>query len=129
MSKVLAILVVILFAVVGVSAQSESNRKPDVAEKPVKAKYVISVSSKPGVVELGPRTTYLKEGLSAEEVLRVMGTPAAVSERDEQGSIVKSYEFKRGDGRVLIAEFIDNKLVRSRTEASGQSASLESLGN
>lgn len=129
MSKVSAILIVILFAVICVSAQSESNRKGDVEGKPVNARYVISVSSKPGVVQLGPRTTYLKEGLSMEEVLRVMGKPAAVSKRNEEGAIVTSYEFKRGDGRVLIAEFIDNTLVRSRTETAGQAAPLEGLGN
>jgi hypothetical protein len=36
---------------------------------------------KPGVVQVGPRTTYLKEGLTTEEVVRLLGKPSAISER------------------------------------------------
>lgn len=67
-----------------------------------------------GVVHLGPRTTYLKAGLKTEEVLRLLGEPSAVSERTSEG--VVTYEFARGDGRVVVAEFVDDQLVRSRTE-------------
>jgi len=124
MSKVIAFLAVIICAVISVSAQHENN--PATKDG---VRYVVTVSRKPGVVQLGPRTTYLKEGLSTEEVLRVMGKPAAVSERNEKGSVVTSYEFRRGDGRVLIAEFIGNALVRSRTETHEQVAPVAGLGN
>ena len=69
-----------------------------------------------GVVHLGPRTTYLKEGLKTEEVVRLLGTPANVSERTQGGKVVSTYEFDRGEGRFLIAEFVGDRLITSRTE-------------
>jgi len=69
-----------------------------------------------GVVHLGPRTTYLKEGLKTREVVKLLGEPSAVSERTEAGRSISTYEFQRGDGRVLIAEFVGDALVSSRTE-------------
>jgi hypothetical protein len=71
---------------------------------------------KPGVVRVGPRTTYIKEGLSSEEVVRLLGKPASISERSENGVMVTTYEFQRGEGRILIAEFVKGLLVRSHTE-------------
>ena len=69
-----------------------------------------------GVVHVGPRTTYLKEGLKTREVVKLLGEPSAVTERLEAGRAVAVYEFKRGEGRVLIAEFVGDALVSSRTE-------------
>lgn len=141
MSKVIVLGAVIICAAIGVSAQTANGQKhtfegaqvTNPTRGPVArdgGRYVITVSRKPGVVQLGPRTTYLKEGLTTEEVLRVMGRPTtAGSERNEQGSIVTSYEFSRGDGRVLIAEFIDNALVRSRTETHEEEGTIEGLSN
>jgi hypothetical protein len=40
-----------------------------------------------GVVQLGPRTTYLKEGLTTHEVLNLMGEPSAKFERTEGDSL------------------------------------------
>ncbi|HEV7797157.1 MAG TPA: hypothetical protein VGO73_03305 [Pyrinomonadaceae bacterium] len=72
---------------------------------------------KPGVVRVGPRTTYIKEGLSSEEVVRLLGKPTSISERKENDFVVTTYEFQRGEGRILIAEFVKGLLVRSRTES------------
>ena len=69
-----------------------------------------------GVVRFGPRSTYLKEGLRTQEVLRLLGQPALVSERTEDGAIVTRYEFDRSEGRIIVAEFVSDALVRSRTE-------------
>jgi hypothetical protein len=69
-----------------------------------------------GVVHLGPRTTYLKAGLKTEEVFRLLGAPSSVSERTSKGTVMVTYEFARGEGRVVVAEFVDDQLVRSRTE-------------
>jgi len=69
-----------------------------------------------GVVHVGPRTTYLEKGLKTEEVVKLLGEPLSVSERTESGKTVSTYEFQRGEGRVVIAEFVGNALVRSRTE-------------
>lgn len=77
---------------------------------------------KPGVVQVGPRTTYLKEGLTTDEVVRLLGKPAATSERMDHETVVTVYEFKRGEGRFLVAEFVKNALVRSTMETRGQTA-------
>ena len=71
---------------------------------------------KTGVVRVGPRTTYLKAGLKTEEVIRLMGKPLAVSQRIDKNVTVTVYEFQRGDGQLVIAEFENGLLARSRTE-------------
>ena len=48
--------------------------------------------------------------------MKLLGEPLTVSERTESGKTVSTYEFQRGEGRVVIAEFVGNELVRSRTE-------------
>lgn len=73
--------------------------------------------TKTGVVQLGPRSTYLKEGLSLSSVLRVLGTPTAITERNDNGKIVVSYEFMRGGGRTVVAEFVNNVLIHAQTVA------------
>lgn len=69
-----------------------------------------------GVVRFGPRSTYLKEGLRTGEVLRLLGQPATVSERNDGDVVVTRYEFDRSEGRMIVAEFVSDALVRSRTE-------------
>jgi hypothetical protein len=101
MLKVLVILVAIVIAVVNVSAQGSGSRR--------------RVVKKIGVVRVGPSTTYLKQGLSTEEVVRFLGEPTEVFEREE-GSDALTYVFRRSEGRVLVAEFVKGALVRSRTE-------------
>ena len=86
----------------------------------VSYRYVAGDLRKPGVVRVGPPTTYLKEGLTTEEVLRLLGKPSAVSERVEQGMVVTTYEFPRGEDRILIAEFTGDALVRTRIETRSQ---------
>lgn len=65
-----------------------------------------------GVVHLGPRTTYLKLGLKTGEVLELLGEPASVSQRTENGRVISTYEFERSKGKVLIADFEEDTLVR-----------------
>ena len=69
------------------------------------------------VVRVGQSTTYLKDGLSASEVVSLLGTPIAVYRRDENGVAITTYAFKRGADKVVIAEFVGGTLVRSRTES------------
>lgn len=71
---------------------------------------------KPGVVKVGPRTTYLKEGMTKGEVVRLLGKPTSISERKEKDLVISIYEFQRSEHRVLVAEFVDDVLVRSQTE-------------
>jgi hypothetical protein len=77
---------------------------------------------KPGVVQVGPRTTYLKEGLTTDEVVRLLGKPATISERTDDGVVVTIYEFTRSEDRVLVAEFEKGTLVRSAMHPRGEVA-------
>jgi len=132
MRKLLNLVIVIMLAIVGAAAQTkpDSMRSFEKGNTDEDASLVRQTSYsypadefKPGVVRVGPRTTYLKEGLSPEEVVRLLGEPSAISERRENAVVVTIYEFPRSEGRVLIAEFVKNALVRSRLESR-----LESRG-
>ncbi len=73
----------------------------------------------PRVVSVGPRTTYLKEGLSEQEVLRLLGRPSlSIRAADKPADTI--HEFPRGEGRHILAEFRDGVLVRARTVDRGQ---------
>lgn len=78
--------------------------------------YAAPGSRKIGVVRVGSPTTYLKQGLTTKDVLQVLGQPAGISKRVEGGLIVTTCEFRRGGERVLVAEFVHDTLIRSRTE-------------
>lgn len=108
MLKILVIGIAILIAVANGSAQTSAGKR--------------YVSHKPGVVRVGPTTTYLKAGLSTEQVVRLLGEPTTVSERIEKDLIVTTYEFPRAEGRVLIAEFVGDALIDSRIETRVQVA-------
>jgi len=110
MLKILVIGIAILIAAANVSAQTNGAKR--------------YVSRKTGVVRVGPTTTYLKEGLSTEQVIRLLGTPSAISERTEKDLRVTTYEFPRAEGRVLIAEFVSDALVDSRIETRVQVAQV-----
>lgn len=97
------------------------------APRRISHRYVDTETQNPGVVRVGPTTTYLKDGLTIEDVLRVLGEPAVVSEREENGNVVTTYEFPRSEGRILIAEFVSGLLVHSRTETRGQVARIYGL--
>lgn len=71
------------------------------------------------VLRVGPTTTYLKNGLSAEEVLKLLGKPALITERQEGNRHLVVYTFRRSEDRVLIAEFEGGLLVGSRMEPAG----------
>lgn len=103
MLKILVIVVAVLIAVVNVSAKPERAGKRN-------------VHGKPGVVRVGPPTTYLKEGLTTEEVVRLLGKPTVVSGLGEKELLVARYQFRRGGNRILIAEFVNGALVSFRTE-------------
>ncbi len=66
MLKALVIGIAIVIAVVNASAQGAGTTRRH-------------VSRKAGVIRVGPSTTYLKEGFSVEEVIRLLGEPAAIS--------------------------------------------------
>ncbi|HKO43523.1 MAG TPA: hypothetical protein VJU84_09540 [Pyrinomonadaceae bacterium] len=104
MLKTMVIVIAVLIAVVNVSAQTVRTQKS--------GRRVHQATA----IRVGPPTTYLKEGLTAEQVLRVLGQPIRVSEREEQGVTIKTLFFQRGANRILVAEFVNDALVSSRTE-------------
>ena len=104
MLKTMVIVIALLIAVVNVSAQTGRTQKS--------VRRVHQATA----IRVGPPTTYLKEGLTAEHVLRVLGEPINVAEREEQGVTIKTLNFQRGANRVLVAEFVNGALVSSRTE-------------
>jgi hypothetical protein len=141
MRKAFSIAVVIMCAAVSISAQNKTVQRHHSEDKDIAVKTNTAVTDtgdeafyprtsysyavedfRPGVVRVGPRTTYLKEGLRTEEVVRLLGKPAAISERNEHGVIITIYEFDRGEGRTLIADFVGGVLVRSRTETRQKQA-------
>ena len=109
MLKTLIIAIAILIAGGQASAQSAAAAKRHTWRKS-------------GVVRVGPSVTYLKEGFTVEEVLRLLGQPANVSKHQSGNEMVTTYEFPRGQNRFLIAEFIKGALVSSRTETRDQVA-------
>ena len=115
MLKVMIIVIALAIAVVNISAQTTR------VHKNVRRVYQATA------IRIGPPTTYLKEGLSSDEVVRILGNPITVSERDERGIVIRTYEFQRGANRVLVAEFVKGALVSSRTET--REPVVESAGN
>jgi hypothetical protein len=109
MFKTLIIATAILIAAVNISAQTALATRRQ-------------TSRKPGVVRVGPSVTYLKEGFTVEEVLRLLGEPANISRHQSGDEMVTTYEFPRGQKRFLIAEFVNGALVSSRTETRDQLA-------
>ena len=103
MLKTLVILIAVLIAVVNVTGQTTGAKRPYVTRKPV-------------ALRIGPPTTYLKEGLTTEEVVKLLGEPTVVLEHEDKGVAVKTYEFPRGGNRILVADFVKGALVSSRTE-------------
>jgi hypothetical protein len=141
MRNILNIVIVIIAAVAGVSAQARQDRVRYSEEKspvlnvglkvgmPANETEALSPGTsfsyaaedfKPGVVRVGPRMTFLKEGLRTDEVVRLLGNPSATSERSEHEVVITTYEFQRGEGRILVAEFAGGVLVRSWIETRGQ---------
>ena len=125
MRNFLFLVMVVICAVTPVSAQTELSLKQYF--EGISYRYVAGDFKKPRVIRVGPPTTYLKEGLRTEEVLRLLGKPVATSERVEQGLVVTTYEFLRGGGRVLVADFVSDALVRSRIETRGKSKQTHGL--
>ena len=134
MRKVFSIIIVITSAVISISAQTKLERRHHSEVINTASKTDTSVSEvgngafyrtsynypledfKPGVVRVGPRTTYLKDGLRIDEVIRLLGKPLSITERIEQNASLKVYIFQRSEGQVLIAEFENGLLVRSYRE-------------
>ena len=135
MRKISSVVIVVICVIFSVSGQTRTDRSRhlEASAKPgpgaaateeasyPRTSYSYPVEDfKPGVVRVGPRTTYLKEGLRTEEVVRLLGKPFSISERNADGIAVTTYAFQRGEGRFLIAEFVGGVLVSSWIETRDQ---------
>jgi hypothetical protein len=127
MRRFLVIAIILTVGIISASAQSSKRKHhadKSASKMTVEAENAVPRTSfsyplddyKPGVVKVGPRTTYLKEGLRTDEVVRLLGKPSSTSERKENDVVVKIYEFQRGEHQVLVAEFVSDSLVRYHTE-------------
>jgi hypothetical protein len=114
MFKFLILVVVIIAAGIGATAQTSARKNSE--GRRVTAYDTIKRAGKGSAVSVGPRTTYLKEGLSTEVVVRLLGKPSLISEREERGQTVTTYEFRLGEGQTLVAQFVKGILVSSKTE-------------
>jgi hypothetical protein len=128
----------LLLTSVGVAAQTAAEQKPlsDAAQvefaKRSEARSTTPVVSAKTSVErrqttrivdgrvlrVGPTTTYLKNGFRTDEVVRLLGKPTSITERQEGARLLATYTFERSEGRVLIAEFENGVLTGSRTETA-----------
>jgi hypothetical protein len=123
MRKFFVIISVLLVSAAAASAQTAAQGERSTSggsagvEKKAPAAGRKTAARGPGVVRLGPSTTYLKNGLKADEVVRFLGRPDSVVERLDGDSRLVTYTFARGAGRVLVAEFENGTLVSSRTQA------------
>ncbi|HUS09836.1 MAG TPA: hypothetical protein VMZ30_05160 [Pyrinomonadaceae bacterium] len=135
MRKILTIIVLIAAAAINLAAQTTEERRHHSEVMSVTSKAGTKITEagsgtfyphtsyrypiqdfKPGVVRVGPRTTYLKDGFRIDEVVRLLGKPLSISVRSEGEIVVQVYVFQRGEGQVLISEFENGLLVRSHIE-------------
>jgi len=119
MKKFLILIATILISAAAVSAQT--NRKADGRRSAEREGSVTSINRQERsraslVLKLGPSTTYIKNGLSYTEVVRLLGQPASVSEKQDGGLRLTTLTFARSQGRVLVTEFAHGVLINSRTE-------------
>lgn len=73
----------------------------------------------PAVVRLGPSTTFLRNGLSRQEVAKLLGEPFSTVETMDGNAVVTTSVFHRSGDRILIAQFRDDVLIASRLQTSG----------
>ena len=133
MKRVFSLLAIILFSVVAASAQNGLREvhaglsRSREGERKVLSRQQIIKSPNSRVLRLGPRSTYLKEGLSTEEVITLLGQPVSVSERKDRETHFTTYTFARSGERILVAEFVNGVLVRTYTRTREAPAITGSL--
>lgn len=123
MKKFFSLIAIVLFSVVAVAAQTRvkgsfsdllRSRRAGVEKRAANHKAARFQDAR--AFRLRPSTIYLKNGLSTDEVLRLMGTPTSVSERQEGNAHLATYIFHRSEGRIFVANFENGVLINSWTE-------------
>jgi hypothetical protein len=106
--------IIILSAIAGSAQTGQDSSKSSSNE--VRVEQAATSTDKkddPRVLRVGPSTTYIRTGLTTDDVVRVLGKPEAVSERMNGDTRIILYTYPRGEGRFLVTEFENNLLVRS----------------
>jgi hypothetical protein len=104
------------------SGLDEGEDTEAVSFRPVSDTHLSAQIMSPGVLRLGPPTNFLSAGLSLPEVVRLLGQPANIyGPSASSATAVTTYEFTRGGGRVLVADFVGGVLVGSHTRTPGAS--------
>ena len=120
MKKIFVSIAVILFSLTAVSARTlikeGTNDLSRNVEKRVSKRNEEARRLDSRVLRLGPPATYLPNGLSLNEVVRLLGEPTSISERRDANLRLTTCTFPRSEGRILVAEFENGVLVESRTE-------------
>jgi len=118
MKKGFSLIAILLLALAAtVSAQPVRGEGSTVKEESAAKRSRDESRRAARVLRVGPSTTYLKNGLSLDEVVMLLGKPASRSERLDGVVRLTTCVFPRSGGRVLVAEFENGLLVSSRTEA------------
>lgn len=127
MKKIFSLFAIVILTGIAVSAQTRSKGEfnPSPRVKSESKRIVVthkSVKNDPRVLRVGPSSTYLRNGLSIDDVIRVLGKPETVSEKQDGNLSLATYTFTRSEGRILVAEFKNSVLVNSRIETPAQVA-------
>ncbi len=127
MKKIFSLFAIIILTAIAASAQTRSKGEfnPSPRIKTENKRIVVShksVKNDPRVLHVGPSSTYLRNGLSINDVIRVLGKPETISEKQDGNLSLATYTFPRSEGRILVAEFENSVLVNSRIETPAQVA-------
>jgi hypothetical protein len=124
MIYVVEVLIAFLLAMTSISAQTKAvsgdvERSGSTYSNGTSSKH--SVERKDTdlrVIKVGPPTTFLKNGLSIDEVTHLLGKPIHISERREGKRLIRTYIFQRGEDRFIVADFAKGILKRSSVKTS-----------
>lgn len=132
--KVSGLFAIVLLSAIAVSAQTKVRAEAEAgARSPEEAKGTVTVKrsvrkNDPRILRVGPSTTYLKNGLSIDDVVGVLGEPMSSSERQDGKILLTTYLFERSEERVLVAEFENGLLVSSHTGTPEEVAQYKEAG-
>lgn len=126
MKKVISLFAIVILSAIAGSAQTgqEKTKASSNDARIEKAQTRAGQKNDPRVLRVGPSTTYLRSGLTTDDVIRVLGKPESVSERMNGDTRVVLYTYARGEGRFLITEFEKDLLVRSYIDTPAEVAQL-----
>ena len=132
MKKVFGLFAIILLSALAVSAQTKVKTEAGARSlEETKGTVAVKKSARkndPRILRVGPSSTYLKNGLSIDDVLGVLGEPLSSTERQDGQILLTTYLFQRSEDRILVAEFENGLLVSSHTGTLEEVAQYKESG-